>query len=472
MVVGDHQMLGRVFPNVPNLPQADLGVLRQVFSRRLSGEDSSDDQLHLFKQLFTEGQELIHDQAVKAIFPLKIESLVKSGLLEEVQGKICACMHIQYYRGLIFLSDFFHWEKRPDFVLPIGPAGRYLADLTIRLLVKSTLDLGCGCGIQSLLASRHSAKVTATDINPRALALTRLNAALNGITNIDILEGSYFEPVNENKFDLIVANLPYVITPKSHFKYRDVDQPGDGSIRKWLQEIPQYLKEGGYAQLLMNWIIRENQSWEQTVQSYLDNLPLDSWLIYNGSKSPEEYAGIWIDTETKNNFGLFETTRLAWQDWFQEKGIKQIGLGTLTLRRRSTAKNWFRAIPVKKSLDGQAGEQFIRMFAAQDYLDKLESQQDLLRAVLQKVNLEITPQVDQINSVYSSKEMHIQVTLNSATMVILNTLDGRVVLQKALDRIELEGFVGSDIAKVVLNDIEMLIQLGMLVPQTPSRHPI
>ncbi len=229
-------------------------------------------------------------------------------------------MHIQYYRGLIFLSDFFHWENRPDFVLPIGPAGRYLADLTIRLLVKSTLDLGCGCGIQSLLAARHSAKVTATDINPRALALTRINAALNGITNIEILEGSYFEPVNEKKFDLIVANLPYVITPKSHFKYRDVDQPGDGSIRKWLQEIPQYLKEGGYAQLLMNWIIRENQSWEQPVQSYLGNLPLDSWLIYNGSKSPEEYAGIWIDTETKNNFGLFETTRLAWQGLVSRKG--------------------------------------------------------------------------------------------------------------------------------------------------------
>ncbi len=111
------------------------------------------------------------------------------------------------------------------------------------------------------------------------------------------------------------------------------------------------------------------------------------------------------------------------------------------------------------------------MFAAQDYLDKLESQQDLLRAVLQKVNLEIAPRVDQTNSVYSSKEMHIQVTINPATMLILKILDGRVDLQKALDKIELEGFVGSDIAKVVLNDIEMLIQLGMLVPQTPSRHP-
>jgi SAM-dependent methyltransferase len=458
-------MLDRRIPQVPNLAQADFSVLSQVCLRRLAGGDSSDEQARLFKRLFNEGEELTPPQAVNALSPLSLELLLKSGLLETTQGQVRASLQIQLYRGLIFLSDFFRWESMPDFVLPVGPAGRYLADLTIRRSVKSTLDLGCGCGIQSLLAAQHSTKVTATDINPRALALTRFNAALNGISNIEIFEGSYFQPVDGKKFDLIVANLPYVITPQSRFMYRDVDQPGDGSIRKWLHEIPAHLEEDGHAHLLIQWILHDGQSWWQPVQDYLKGLPLDSWLIYNGSKTPAEYAEIWIDSETKKDVGLFETTRQAWLDWYQEQGIRQIGLGALALRRRCKAKNWFRAIPVKKALAGQAGEQFLRLFAAQDYLDGLEKRQDLLSTVFWKVNLDSAPQAGPANSVFSSKEMPIQVSLNPATLVVLNYLDGKTVLQMALEKSLPHGFVTAEIRQAALDDIEMLIQLGMLVPQ-------
>jgi hypothetical protein len=307
-------------------------------------------------------------------------------------------------------------------------------------------------------------KVTATDINPRAVALTRINALLNGISNIEVLEGSHFEPVRGRIFDLIVANLPYVITPESHFIYRDVDQPGDVSLRKWLQEIPLHLEEGGFTQMLINWIIRKDQSWVQPVHDYVRGLPLDSWLIYSGSKTPNEYAEIWIDTETKKDAELFESTRRVWLAWYEGQSIQQIGLGSLTLRRRSATNNWFRGIPVKVALEGQAGEQFVRLFAAQDYLDTLENKQDLLRIVLRKVNLKIVPDAEQINTVFCSDGMHIQVTLNPATMAVLNYLDGQTMLEKILEKMLSDGLVIALITQEVLNDVEMLIQLGMLVP--------
>ena len=158
------------------------------------------------------------------------------------------------------------------------------------------------------------------------------------------------------------------------------------------------------------------------------------------------------------------STRRAWLGWYEGQGIQQIGLGSLTLRRRSATKNWFRAIPVKVVLEGQAGEQFVRLFAAQDYLDTLENKQDLLRIVLRKVNLEIVPEAEQINTVWCPHGMHFRVTLNPATMAVLNYLDEQSMLEKILEKLLSDGLVTTLITQEVLDDVEMLIQLGMLVP--------
>ena len=66
------------------------------------------------------------------------------------------------------------------------------------------LDLGTGCGVQSYHLSRHADQVVATDLNPRALRLARLGAALSGM-DVDFREGSLYEPVVGERFDLIVS---------------------------------------------------------------------------------------------------------------------------------------------------------------------------------------------------------------------------------------------------------------------------
>jgi SAM-dependent methyltransferase len=449
---------------VPDLTQDELINLRQVCSGYFDCTDKANPKLAFFRQLFEEGVGLSFPHAEDMLFPLQVKDLIRAGLLEEVDSTIHASLQIQYYRGLIFLTDFFHQEQQPDFVLPIGPSGRYLADLTIRQPVERALDLGCGCGIQCLLASRHSVKVTATDINPRALALTRINAELNGITNVEILEGSYFEPVAGHQYDLIVANLPYVMPPESRNIYCDVDQPGGGSIRKWLQEIPNFLAEDCYAQVLLQWPIYENQSWWQPVKDMLKDQPLDSWLIFNGSKIPTDYADAWIDMETKLDPDKFLKTRQEWVQWYQDQGIQQIGFGALTLRRRSAEKNWFRAIPVNKGLDSEVGDQFIRLFAGKDFLDNLGSLDELLNIVFHKVNLEIEPGNDSANWVYSSKEMRIQAVFSPESIPVLKYLDGQNSLMKAIQLAYPNKNDENQKTNEILTDIEKLIQLGMLVP--------
>lgn len=79
---------------------------------------------------------------------------------------------------------------------------------TLSLKNKSFLELGCGCGIISILAAQKEAKVTASDINQIALNALTKNATLNKVT-IEILYSDLFENLENKQFDVIVINPPY-----------------------------------------------------------------------------------------------------------------------------------------------------------------------------------------------------------------------------------------------------------------------
>ncbi len=66
---------------------------------------------------------------------------------------------------------------RPDHVVGAGGASANLAQLVTRRPVERALDLGTGCGVQVLSLAERAQRVTATDVNPRAIELARLELA-------------------------------------------------------------------------------------------------------------------------------------------------------------------------------------------------------------------------------------------------------------------------------------------------------
>jgi release factor glutamine methyltransferase len=87
------------------------------------------------------------------------------------------------------------------------------------------LDLCSGSGVLALAAHAAGAQVTAVDISWQAVLSTRLNAALSG-ARVRVLRGDLVEPVLHDRFDLVLANPPYVPRPEGV-------RGGRGRARAW-----------------------------------------------------------------------------------------------------------------------------------------------------------------------------------------------------------------------------------------------
>ena len=228
-------------------------------------------------------------------------------------------------------------------VLGVGGASLTLSGLIIPNEVDSVLDLGTGCGIQALHASRHARRVVATDVSERALTLAAFNAELNGVTGIEFRLGSLYEPVSGERFDQIISNPPFVITPRTagvpSYDYRDGGLEGDAIVERVIRGAQDHLNPGGVAQLLGNWEYRAETDGLDRVTGWLDSgsatrSGLDAWVIEREVQSVTQYAETWIrDGGTLPGTPEFDFLYGAWLDDFDRREVSQVGFGYITLRQ-------------------------------------------------------------------------------------------------------------------------------------------
>ncbi|AZS38694.1 Ribosomal protein L11 methyltransferase [Microbacterium lemovicicum] len=227
-----------------------------------------------------------------------------------------------------------------EHVLGVGGASRTLAGIQLPTPTVSVLDMGTGCGIQALRARRHAETVLATDISERALRFTRLNALLNGVTDIVTARGTLFEPARDEAFDRIVSNPPFVITPRRdgvpEYEYRDGGMVGDALVEAVIAGVGARLKPGGVAQLLGNWESRGDVDGLDRVRGWVARspVPLDAWVIARENLDPIAYAELWIrDGGTVPSDPAFAGLMDAWLDDFATRDVTEVGFGYVLLRR-------------------------------------------------------------------------------------------------------------------------------------------
>ena len=283
--------------------------------------------------------------------PGLVDRLAVDGLLERSVGEVAARLDCRPYtvaRGADSHDDEHLWvvsDLTPgldggpqrvgaDHVLGISPASTSLAQLTIREPVGSALDLGTGCGVQALHLAQHADRVVATDVNARALAVTRFNAALNEV-ELDVRDGSFFEPVRGERFDLIATNPPFVISPAhqragERLVYRDSGLPGDRVVEDIVRTAPRHLNPGGWCQVLANWVIERDRPWDERLAEWLPERH-DALVVQREVLDPAAYVELWLKDAGRHGGPEYLERYDTWLSWFDEQGVEGIGFGWINL---------------------------------------------------------------------------------------------------------------------------------------------
>ena len=278
--------------------------------------------------------------------PGLVDRLCNAGLLEQSVGEVAARMDCRPYatsevgedRDLWVVSDLTPGlDGAPvavgaDHVLGISSASTSLAQLTMREPVGRALDLGTGCGVQALHLAAHADHVVATDVNARALWMTRFNAALNEVS-VDVRDGSFFEPVAGERFDLIATNPPFVISPATgeRLVYRDSGLPGDRVVEHIVRTGPDHLTEGGWLQVLANWSIVDGRPWDERLGSWL-RADRDALVVQRETLDPASYVELWLKDSGHHGGPDYARRYDTWLSWLEESGIEGIGFGWINVR--------------------------------------------------------------------------------------------------------------------------------------------
>ena len=142
----------------------------------------------------------------------------------------------------------------PAVLIP-RPETELLVDLALQRAFASVVDLGTGSGAIAIAIKRQrpQARVVAVEASAAALVVAQRNAVKHGL-EIEFRHGRWLEPLVGERFDLILANPPYVAEGDAHladlgFEPRCALVSGpDGldAIREIVRDAPRHLSPGGW----------------------------------------------------------------------------------------------------------------------------------------------------------------------------------------------------------------------------------
>ncbi|GAA1747131.1 DUF7059 domain-containing protein [Aeromicrobium alkaliterrae] len=331
---------GAVHDLLGPLAHAALGRNETTPATRATADGST---LATLVRLFTL-QHPVDRAAADRALPRLVEPLAAHGLLASSGSEVRALVDVRPYGDEVHDwwvvcdltpgQDAMPVEVGPEHVLGISEASSSLARLVARRPVARALDVGTGCGVQALHLAQHAGEVVATDVNARALAMARLTGRLNGIA-IDVRDGSLYEPVAGERFDLIASNPPFVVSPPDgdRLVYRETGFAGDEVVRRLVSGAADHLAEDGLCHLLAAWVHPADGDWQDRLASWIAPTGLDAWVLEREEVDLPTYTEMWLaDSGHRGRPGYTEAYD-RWLTWFDEQRIGAMGFGWITLRR-------------------------------------------------------------------------------------------------------------------------------------------
>ncbi|WP_375401504.1 methyltransferase [uncultured Amnibacterium sp.] len=453
-------------------------------------------------RLFVLGVPVPADDAATALPTLGVDGAVELGVLrrsaegtEGAGATVVARIDLRPY-AVADLTGVSSWWIASDLgeaalggelpaghVLGAGAASSTLIGILVPPGAGRVLDLGTGSGIQALHAAEAGASVVATDIAPRAIGFARLNADLNRV-DLDLRLGSLYEPVAGERFDRIVSNPPFVITPRGRaevpdYTYRDGGAVGDGLTEQVVRGAATHLVPGGIAQLLGNWeVTGDEPAARDRVLGWAHGL--DAWIVQRDLLDPAEYAETWVrDGGARAGSPRSQALLRAWLTDFDARGVTAIGTGYLTLRLPASGAPTLRRFEaLTEPLAGGIGAAIASGLAAHDWQAGRDD------GALAAARLQVAPSVTEHRHYWPGDadptviELH-QGTgfarrrrVDTALAAVVGACDGELTLGAIIDAVA--ALLQADpagVRRAVLPQVRELLVEGFLEVTAPMPDP-
>jgi methylase of polypeptide subunit release factors len=429
-----------------------------------------DERLAALVTLFALGERLPLALAHRALQPARLEEVQETGLVS-LDGQWVTPNHLLLpHRHLLIAGDG-HRPGEPNVVSSFSEPSLMLARLTPRVAARSLLDLGTGSGVLALLFAAHCGRVTAVDVNTRALMFARFNARLNEIPDIELLEGSWFEPVAGRRFDLILANPPYVVSPDREFAFRDSGLEGTALIDGLVRQTAEHLELDGLGILLCSWPHASQDDWLDAPRAAVAGTGCDALIFCHATLDPLDYAVSWNAPPVRFlSPDSLRKTVARWLGYYTDIGASALSYGAIILRRRMTGTPWVSSWRAGCAPGDRAAEQLLRAITGHELI-AVDDGALLARRFSLPDGIDVTQRFAQRRGRFLERPamigldggLGVTAAVDADVLEVIFACDGQRTLSESVGRFaERRGMPADSVAHLVTAAVRELLRHGLL----------
>lgn len=246
---------------------------------------------------------------------------------------------------LYFVSD--RWinpdlspiESFPDVVYPaLTKSTKEFLRFLPRDHCQDFLEVCAGSGIAAIVASQSSGQSWSADITARSTQFAKFNVALNGLSNVTVVEGDLYEPLGAKAFDRIAAHPPYMPVLQPAEIYYDGGEDGERLTRRIVEGLLLNLRPGGRLYCRTLGTDRAEHSFERRVREWLGPAEAEFDVAFFVSKNIEA-SRFATDSALRKCTGPNEVSR--WLTHLARLGIKEMLTGMLVVQRIESSRPVF-----------------------------------------------------------------------------------------------------------------------------------
>jgi len=255
------------------------------------------------------------------------------GLLETGTEGVRARLRIDPVNEHLLLGDrrFRRFDRRAmglrggDPVYPPSADSLMLREAVSALSRGDVLDLCTGSGVQAVSRAAEADHVVGVDINPRAVAMARINARLNDAANVEMVEGDLYAPLTSRRFATIVANPPFVTSPYSTApSYHAGGPTGDEVLQRIIDGWNDHLEPRGRAFAITHVGIRQGETLERVARRWMRGFRGRALVCQLESGSPVDLAAAQAQFALERGTNAYAGEVRRWVDFLRRHRIEQV----------------------------------------------------------------------------------------------------------------------------------------------------